>query len=126
MAWFTDDMLVPILIGMDHLQKTGLILDFVDGHAVNGNESPQVSYTMEKNLKGHYMVNIALYTCLVTRSPPRWRTNSCSVPSSNARHAPKIGVRGMNKMIGLNLQSWRHAVKACHNKYCSFKAKSFV
>lgn len=59
--WFTDDMLVPILIGMDHLSKIGLILDFSDGHAVNGKEPPHEPYTLEKNLKGHYMVNIAYY-----------------------------------------------------------------
>eukprot|EP00435_Cladocopium_sp_Y103_P006371 s604_g2.t1 len=59
--WFTDDMLVPILVGMDHLSKVGLVLDFSDGHAVNGNESPCPSYQLEKNSKGHYMVNIAQY-----------------------------------------------------------------
>ena len=59
--WFSDDMLVPILVGMDHLTKTGLILDFSDGHAVNGNDSPAVPYVMERNQKGHYMVNIAFY-----------------------------------------------------------------
>ncbi|CAL1159019.1 unnamed protein product [Cladocopium goreaui] len=59
--WFSDDMLVPILVGMDHLKKTGLILDFSDGHAVNGNDNPAVPYVMERNLKGHYMVNIAYY-----------------------------------------------------------------
>ena len=59
--WFSDDMLVPILVGMDHLKKTGLILDFSDGHAVNGNDNPSVPYVMERNLKGHYMVNIAYY-----------------------------------------------------------------
>ena len=59
--WFTDDMLVPILVGMDHMNKVGLILDFADGHAVNGNEPPCTPYMLEKNTKGHYMVNIAHY-----------------------------------------------------------------
>ena len=59
--WFADDMLVPILVGMDHMNKVGLILDFSDGHAVNGNEPPCNPYKLEKNTKGHYMVNIAHY-----------------------------------------------------------------
>ena len=59
--WFTDDLLVPILVGMDYLQKTGLILDFTDGHAVNGHDVNPEPYTMEKNVKGHFMVNIAHY-----------------------------------------------------------------
>ena len=59
--WFTDDLLVPILVGMDYLQKTGLILDFTDGHAVNGHDVNPEPYTIEKNVKGHFMVNIAHY-----------------------------------------------------------------
>ena len=59
--WFTDDLLVPILVGMDYLQKTGLILDFTDGHGVNGHDVNPEPYTMEKNVKGHFMVNIAHY-----------------------------------------------------------------
>ena len=59
--WFTDHMLVPILVGMDHMNKVGLILDFSDGNAVNGNEPTCNPYKLEKNTKGHYMVNIARY-----------------------------------------------------------------
>ena len=59
--WYTDDMLVPILVGMDHLRKTGLIFDFSDGHAVHGKDPHPVPYTMNQNYKGHYMVNIVHY-----------------------------------------------------------------
>lgn len=54
-------MLVPVLVGMDHMNKVGLILDLSDGNAVNGNEPPCNPYKLEKNTKGHYMVNIAHY-----------------------------------------------------------------
>ena len=60
-SWYTEDMLVPILVGMDHLRKTGLILDFCDGHAVHGNDPQPVPYKMEHNFKGHFMVNIVNY-----------------------------------------------------------------
>jgi len=60
-SWYTEDMLVPILVGMDHLRKTGLILDFCDGHAVHGNDPQPVPYKMEQNFKGHFMVNIVNY-----------------------------------------------------------------
>ena len=53
--------MVPILVGMDHLRKTGLIFDFSDGHAVHGKDPHPVPYTMNQNYKGHYMVNIVHY-----------------------------------------------------------------
>ena len=59
--WFHDDMLVPILIGMDHLTKTGLILDFSDGHAIHGADPQSTPYMMDKNAKGHFMVNLMDY-----------------------------------------------------------------
>ena len=45
----------------DYLKKTGLILDFSDGDTVNGHDVNPEPYTMEKNAKGHFMVNIAHY-----------------------------------------------------------------
>lgn len=59
--WFHEDMLVPILIGMDHLTKTGLILDFSDGHAIHGSDPNSTPYMMDKNAKGHFMVNLMDY-----------------------------------------------------------------
>ena len=38
-----------------------LILDFSDGDAVNGHDVDPEPCTMEKNVKGHFMVNIAHY-----------------------------------------------------------------
>ena len=59
--WFHDGMLVPILVGMDFLSKVGLILDFSDGHAVHAKDPDPTPYHMLKNVKGHFMVNIAEY-----------------------------------------------------------------
>ncbi len=59
--WFTDDMLVPILVGMDHLSKVGLILDFCDGHAVYARDPDSTPFNMPKNVKGHFMVDIEQY-----------------------------------------------------------------
>ena len=60
-SWFDESMLVPLLVGMDHLKRTGLVLDFLDGHAVTGAEPGAKPYTMPKNHKGHFMVNIVAY-----------------------------------------------------------------
>ena len=80
--WFSDDLLVPILVGMGHLTKTGLILDFFDGHAVNGNQNPAGPYVMERNLKGHYMVNIAYYLFgTLSDSEAWWQRTLCSKAS---------------------------------------------
>ena len=97
--WFSDDMLVPILVGMDHLKKTGLILDFSDGHAVNGNDNPAVPYVMERNLKGHYMVNIAYYLFGSLSLTPRLvATNPLQLNfwSRTATQHHRRGVTGLN------------------------------
>ena len=60
-TWYSKELLVPILVGMDFLQKTGLILDFSDGHAVFANEKEPRPHTMERNAKGHFMVDIVSY-----------------------------------------------------------------
>ena len=46
---------------MDFLSKVGLILDFCDGHAVHAKDPDPTPYYMLKNVKGHFMVNIAEY-----------------------------------------------------------------
>eukprot|EP00435_Cladocopium_sp_Y103_P022172 s5992_g5.t1 len=51
--WFTLDMLVPVLVGMDWLREAGAVLDFNDGHCflplMNG-----VVLNLPQNQKGHY------------------------------------------------------------------------
>ena len=66
--WFTDDMWVPILVGMDHLSKVGLILDICDGHAVYARDPDSTPFNMPKNVKGHFMVDIEKYTVFFWRS----------------------------------------------------------
>ena len=68
-GWSSVNMLVPILVGMDHLQKVGLILDFSDGHALHGAEPHAEPYNMQKNSKGHYMVDLIYYLCGVVTEP---------------------------------------------------------
>ena len=58
---FKDYMLVPILVGMDFLMKVGLILDFQDGHAVFGKSPSMEPFSMPRNIKGHFMVDIVQY-----------------------------------------------------------------
>ena len=58
-----DNMLLPILVGMGYLAKIGLILDFSDGHALHGADPLSEPFVMNKNAKGHYMVDIAQYLC---------------------------------------------------------------
>ena len=52
-GWSSSNMLVPILVGMDFCSKTGLILDFSDGHALHGAEPEAEPYNMRRNPKGH-------------------------------------------------------------------------
>eukprot|EP00435_Cladocopium_sp_Y103_P031210 s50_g7.t2 len=76
---FEDYMLVPILVGMDYLAKVGLILDFSDGHALHGADPLSEPFVMNKNAKGHYMVDIAQYLC------------GQSVPPSQVTSSPAAG-----------------------------------
>ncbi|CAL1142414.1 unnamed protein product, partial [Cladocopium goreaui] len=58
--WFTMDMLVPVLVGMDWLKEAGAVLDFNDGHCflplMNG-----VVLNLPQNQKGHYMLDVVEY-----------------------------------------------------------------
>eukprot|EP00435_Cladocopium_sp_Y103_P031540 s2774_g8.t1 len=58
--WFTLDMLVPVLVGMDWLREAGAVLDFNDGHCflplMNG-----VVLNLPQNQKGHYMLDVVEY-----------------------------------------------------------------
>lgn len=90
-------MLVPILIGMDHLTKTGLILDFSDGHAIHGADPNSTPYMMDKNAKGHFMVNLMDYMfgsvseAEITSSPldnPR--------PDQNVQPPGQLSLNGWN------------------------------
>ena len=58
---FKEHMLAPILVGMDFLSKVVLILDFKDGCAVFGAHNQSEPFTMPKNSKGHFMVDIGQY-----------------------------------------------------------------
>ena len=66
---FKEYMLVPILVGMDYLAKVGLILDFVDGHAVHGTDPHAKPFNMKKNAKGHFMVDVAEYLFGISAYP---------------------------------------------------------
>ena len=65
-GWSSSNMLVPILVGMDFCMKTCLILDFSDGHALHGADPGAEPYSMKRNPKGHYMVDLVNYMCGVS------------------------------------------------------------
>ncbi|CAL1129948.1 unnamed protein product, partial [Cladocopium goreaui] len=62
-GWSSPSQLVPILVGMDHLQKIGLVLDFSDGFALHGAEPEAEPYCLHKNPKGHFMIDLVYYLC---------------------------------------------------------------
>ena len=66
-GWSSPSHLVPILVGMDHLQKIGLVLDFSDGFALHGAEPEAEPYCLHKNPKGHFMIDLVYYLCGVIR-----------------------------------------------------------
>ena len=61
--WFNRSMLVPILIGMDHLgpQGAGMMIDFNTGMTLNSREEDPQPYQLRKNHKGHYVFDIREY-----------------------------------------------------------------
>ena len=63
--WFSEDMLVPILVGMSHIGRSGagMIVDFSDGYFVNANDpnlldKPQY---LSRNDKGHFVLDVVDY-----------------------------------------------------------------
>ena len=62
-GWSSPSQLVPILVGMDHLQKIGLVLNFSDGFALHGAEPEAEPYCLHKNPKGHFMIDLVYYLC---------------------------------------------------------------
>ena len=62
-GWSSPSQLVPILVGMDHLQKIGLVLDFSDGFALHGAEPKAEPYCLHKNAKGHFTIDLVYYLC---------------------------------------------------------------
>ena len=58
--WFDRSMLVPILIGMDHLGPNGaaMMIDFKTGMCLNTKEENPQPYQLRKNHKGHYVLDI--------------------------------------------------------------------
>ncbi|CAE7258173.1 TY1B-NL2, partial [Symbiodinium necroappetens] len=63
--WFSEDMLVPILVGMSHIGRSGagMIVDFSDGYFVNANDpnlSDKPQY-LSRNDKGHFVLDVVDY-----------------------------------------------------------------
>ena len=60
---FTRAMLVPILVGMDHLGDNGaaLMVDFNTGMALNTLEENPQPYQLRRNHKGHCVMDIKQY-----------------------------------------------------------------
>ena len=86
-SWFDESMLVPLLVGMDHLKRTGLVLDFQDGHAVNGAEPGAKPYTMPKNHKGHFTVDIVAYMSGDASVPPQAASLGSTSAARESRHS---------------------------------------
>ena len=57
--WFDENMLVPVLIGMDFINHHGLIVDFSDGFSVCAKDPQAQPFHLPKNEKGHFMLNVA-------------------------------------------------------------------
>ena len=62
-AWFDRSMLVPILIGMDHLGPKGacMMVDFTTGMALNTKEEDPSPFQLRRNFKGHYIFDVCKY-----------------------------------------------------------------
>ncbi|CAK9107021.1 unnamed protein product [Durusdinium trenchii] len=60
---FDRSQLVPILIGMNHLAgpHSSMMVDFATGFALDSHEAHPDIYQLEKNKKGHYMLDIAFF-----------------------------------------------------------------
>jgi hypothetical protein len=56
--WFSESMLVPVLIGMDFIDTHGMIIDFNDGTAVCANHDDGEPFQLPRNSKKHLMVDI--------------------------------------------------------------------
>ena len=59
--WFTQQMLVPVLVGMDFIRGVGMVIDFNDGCAVCTCIDEGEHFFLPTNNKGHYMVDIVQY-----------------------------------------------------------------
>ena len=59
-SWFTVDMLVPVLVGMDWLRGVGAIIDFSDGHCCLPHLDGLILRLPENN-KGHFMLDVLDY-----------------------------------------------------------------
>ena len=60
---FDRSQLAPILIGMNHLAgpHSSMMVDFATGFALDSHEAHPEIYQLEKNKKGHYMLDIAFF-----------------------------------------------------------------
>ena len=87
--WFSADMLVPILVGMSHIGKSGagMIVDFSDGSFVNAND-PQLSDQprfLSRNDKGHFVLDVVDYLT----AGQRGETGNCQLHVS-CQQAPEM------------------------------------
>eukprot|EP00438_Fugacium_kawagutii_P003117 Skav222832 [mRNA] locus=scaffold1338:43482:51341:- [translate_table: standard] len=59
--WFTPDLLVPILIGMNFVDQQGLVVDFSDGLTLSAAVSNAQPFHMRRNEKGHYVLDLVSF-----------------------------------------------------------------
>ncbi|CAL1161664.1 unnamed protein product, partial [Cladocopium goreaui] len=93
-GWSSPSQLVPILVGMDHLQKIGLVLDFSDEFALHGAEPEAEPYCLRKNPKGHFMIDLVYYLCGVISDAEAIDTFAATMdgasPQSSAPKSPSL------------------------------------
>ena len=59
--WFTPNMLVPVLLGMDFIKGNGLVIDFNDGLAVYSKQRDAKPFFLDSNSKSHYLIDVVQF-----------------------------------------------------------------
>eukprot|EP00438_Fugacium_kawagutii_P031764 Skav205351 [mRNA] locus=scaffold1956:24961:32706:- [translate_table: standard] len=59
--WFTPDLLVPILIGMNFVDQQGLVVDFSDGLTLSAAIPNSQPFHLRRNEKGHYVLDVVSF-----------------------------------------------------------------
>ena len=103
---FDRSCLVPVLIGMDHLghKGVGMMIDFSLGLAMNTlDENPEI-YHLDKNHKGHFMLDIVQYLTQGQRSHDGQphvivRSSSSSSPQQEEHQFLELGTVYMDMTL---------------------------
>ena len=103
---FDRSYLVPVLIGMDHLghKGVGMMIDFSLGLAMNTlDENPEI-YHLDKNHKGHFMLDIVQYLTQGQRSHDGQphvivRSSSSSSPQQEEHQFLELGTVYMDMTL---------------------------